>query len=662
MQFEASSHVVTVTHEGAGIPAGYVPPLLANGDLSLRVGPCGDLMPPMEEVPCEPMLREGRRYDRAQNCSLIPFGNYRLELEVDGRRLEAPERWAQSIDLLHGRIVCACTYAGGIEVQTEVCVPLEGPAAVLIRRTVKASGNVRQTLRLQMRREGNATAEPPLGLEPSALPEDRFPCGSAGLGFRVYGYRFFRLALAVAGCAGAGGAAGEVSAGDGPWARAVRVDGAHAEWGVFFEDDCHPDGGAVPADEPAPLERLTPRVAAFAAEGVAPGFAASEAAWKRFWDSVHDFALPDPEMLRMVHVALYHLRCNATRWSQPVGIHNDLWSGKFFAFDEFFCHMGLLTSGCTELARRIPEFRRATLTVAQKRCNPFHSKEPVFGGLYPWETLEDGSNCTFPGHWEDHIFQNANCAAGAWAQFLTTRDRDFLEQTAWPILRDMARYYVSHHVYRAADGGVFIGKVTDLEKLGSAHERAYLTTCGVIYTLRCAARAAWVLGCADAETRNWAELADALPASLPEKDGHYLPFPGSEDVSVALVGGFFPYPVFQADDEKAVASLRWFADRAHGAGSMYPGMGRNILCSWYAAWLSAAFSIIGRPDEAYEWLREYTRSAGLFGEAWEINEPGVSLSRPWFATSAGVFLTAVNIWLHGHPEGRMDRTADGVSV
>ena len=131
---------------------------------------------------------------------------------------------------------------------------------------------------------------------------------------------------------------------------------------------------------------------------------------------------------------------------------------------------------------------------------------------------------------------------------------------------------------------------------------------------------------------------------------------------MALVGGFFPYPVFRADDEKAVASLRWFADRAHGAGSMYPGMGRNILCSWYAAWLSAAFSIIGRPDEAYEWLREYTRSAGLFGEAWEINEPGVSLSRPWFATSAGVFLTAVNIWLHGHPEGRMDRAADGVSV
>ena len=225
-------------------------------------------------------------------------------------------------------------------------------------------------------------------------------------------------------------------------------------------------------------------VTAFAAEGVAPGFAASEAAWKRFWDSVHDFALPDPEMLRMVHVALYHLRCNATRWSQPVGIHNDLWSGKFFAFDEFFCHMGLLTSGCTELARRIPEFRRATLTVAQKRCNPFHSKEPVFGGLYPWETLEDGSNCTFPGHWEDHIFQNANSAAGAWAQFLTMRDRDFLEQTAWPILRDMARYYVSHHVYREADGGVFIGKVTDLEKLGSAPVRrpgrrgARLRRCG----------------------------------------------------------------------------------------------------------------------------------------------------------------------------------------
>jgi len=56
-------------------------------------------------------------------------------------------------------------------------------------------------------------------------------------------------------------------------------------------------------------------------------------------------------------VALYHLKCFATRWSIPVGLNNCSWDGKFFAFDEYYCFLGLLGANRTALAKRVPSFR-----------------------------------------------------------------------------------------------------------------------------------------------------------------------------------------------------------------------------------------------------------------------------------------------------------------
>ena len=48
-----------------------------------------------------------------------------------------------------------------------------------------------------------------------------------------------------------------------------------------------------------------------------------------------------------------------------------------------------------------------------------------------------------------------------------------------------------------------------------------------------------------------------------------------------------------------------------------------------------------KTGEAYEALQEAYPSAGVFGELFEINESEVCL-RPWFATAAGIFVSAVN--------------------
>ena len=72
---------------------------------------------------------------------------------------------------------------------------------------------------------------------------------------------------------------------------------------------------------------------------------------------------------------------------------------------------------------------------------------------------------------------------------------------------------------------------------------------------------------------------------------------------------------------------------------MYP-RGQKV-CPWYAAKMSASMTALGDRTEPYRWLSEAAGAIGLFGETWEINEPGVR-SRPWFATASGNCVFAVN--------------------
>ncbi|MGN0826400.1 MAG: hypothetical protein ACI4QD_00505 [Kiritimatiellia bacterium] len=418
--------------------------------------------------------------------------------------------------------------------------------------------------------------------------------------------------------AGAKGAVVQELVYDGPGVVSPRrVEGATAEWAIVFSDERSPFAGTV---------------------SVARAFETNRLQWAAFWAK----SAPPPEepaLRRCYLTALYHLRCNATAWSQPVGISNDTWAGRYFAWDEFFCQMGLLYTGHTDLARRVSEFRAAILPSARARV--WHdTRESPYGAAYPWETLEDGGDGTPPGQWNAHIFHGANVVEGAWNQYVRTADGGFLRQVAWPLARDIARYYLTHAVYSDGRGGRFVGRVTDLERFGPAKERAFMTTCGVIGTFETAAEIAGRLGVAGEEAKAWREAAAALRQSLPERGGAYraLPEPNLDVESVAVVAGYFPYRVFGPEEVRARAALRHFDAVAAKAGNMY-ACGEKV-CSWYAAWISAAASRAGERDLALKWAKIAAESTGLFGECWEIREGKALRSRPWFATASGMFAFA----------------------
>ena len=182
-------------------------------------------------------------------------------------------------------------------------------------------------------------------------------------------------------------------------------------------------------------------------------------------------------------------------------------------------------------------------------------------------------------------------------------------------------------VYELGDGRVIIGKCCDLERLGTARDNAFLTTCSAICSLETAAAAAEILGEDRQKTDEWLKTAAALRRNLPSDGNKYLPFPGCGERSIGVFGGLYPYPVLSPSDPLQRAAIRDYLDNADSAGNMYP-VGKNI-CPWYAAWAANGLLRMGDASAAADYLRKAAASAGAFDLLFEINEPGIFVSHPW---------------------------------
>jgi hypothetical protein len=303
-----------------------------------------------------------------------------------------------------------------------------------------------------------------------------------------------------------------------------------------------------------------------------------------------------------------------------------------------FCYQALVSSNHRDIARRGPEFRCAGLKTALYRV-AHYGKAGTFGARYPWETLEDGAEAAPPGFWMDHVFHMSNIALAAWYQYQYTDDAAYLEKTGYPVVKECARFFLAHMVYASQDGGMFIGKCTDLERLGSAKINPFMTSCGAIYTLESAARAAAVLQTDTEEAAAWQHAAAKLRESLPTEGDRYVPYAGCTDESVATLGGLFPYPVFDETNVRQRNAVYHYVKDGRAFGNMYR-MGTSV-CAWYLGWMAAALAELGDRTEPVKLLDEAAAGAGCFGEMFEINEEKVSRT-PWFSTASGNIVYALN--------------------
>lgn len=299
--------------------------------------------------------------------------------------------------------------------------------------------------------------------------------------------------------------------------------------------------------------------------------------------------------------------------------------------------LGLLTSNHLDAAACVPRFRADGLKYAISRGSSKHHN----AAHYPWETLEDGTEASPPGFWYEHIFHMSTIPLSEYAYYLYTGDLDFLRGTAYPVISACAEFFRIHMLYRVEGVGLIVGKCTDLERLGSSVENAYMTTCGVISTFRIFAEAASLLGCDEEMAREYLGLADELMKTLPNDGERYLPYPGCTERSIAAYSGTFPFDVIDRSDPLQLVAIENYVKHEDAFGNMYE-MGRGV-CSWYACWKAIVSARLGRAFEATEAIRKVAGETGYFGEMFEINnEPSSTYLHPWFTTAAGIYVHAFN--------------------
>ena len=340
--------------------------------------------------------------------------------------------------------------------------------------------------------------------------------------------------------------------------------------------------------------------------------------------------------------ALYHLRCYSTRWSIPTGISNAHWHGKYFAFDEYYGMFGLLTSGRLNLAKKVPEFRlKNCLSKAISRSSIYSfgkDTEDNRQARFCWETSEYGEELSPAGFWHDHVFHMAVIAQGAYQYYEYSGDTEFLEE-CYPMIRACAKFYTLNMLYHDTSGKVYLGKCTDLERLGPSVENAFMTSCGIIKTLECFASAAEILNHDKAYCDECKELVIKLRESLPNDGEKYVPFSGCTQKSIAIFSGKFPFDVLPDNDEKTLPAFEDYKKNELVYGNMY-AVGGGIS-SWYASWKAEGYARLKMPEEAYNSLVQALVSVGVFNEMFEINE-ATRIQIPWFTTTSGVYLSAVN--------------------
>lgn len=592
----------------------YNPPILGNGDIVLGIDKEGTLNYERQnfEHPSGCVFRAGRRlmwkHDVRPPAKLLSFGDFAFDR---GSEVTA---WSQELKETDGIIESVCRYADGATVVSTALLHPERNIYAL-KKQFDMAGEVVFTYVLSGYDAHTSAAIEKLEILPLS--------NGAKIRFTMHGQDMYTGEVVV-------------------WLDrdcnvevcentvTLRTTVAAADTLCFYytvEDDLF---------EEDPYAANDARLSNVKEVGFTGLLEQTQAHWNAYFEEGY-VKTGDAVADSTYRVALYHLKCFATRWSIPVGINNCSWDGKFFAFDEYYCFLGLLGANRVQLAKRVPSFRlNVCLNKAIERASKY--TDNIEQARFFWETSEYGEELSIPGFWYDHVFHMAVVAVGAFEYYEHSQDKEFLRE-CYRLIRACAQFYTQKMLYTDKDGGVFVGKCTDLERLGAAVQNAFMTSCGIINTLECLVKAADILD-TDKEYRDTcAVYARKLRESLPHDDEKYLPYPDCPQRSIGVFAGKFPFDVLDADDPYLQPAWEDFLCNESAFGNMYK-VGKRVS-SWYACWKAEAYARIGNEKEAYSALQQSLLSVGAFHEMYEINEPG-SIFRPWFATAAGIYLSAMN--------------------
>ena len=602
----------------------YFPPILGNGDISLAPDCEGTLNYTAAEYEEKDLkafdgivARCGRRSNnnkRMIRSRLFSFGKFKFN---EGSKIKS---WSQNLLCEKGRVESDCIYEDGTEIHTE-CFIHPALNIYAVNKTFKKLPQSRKfSYDFVLEGFNGATKE----LE--TIRYIKQENNESVTGFRMYGIDVYtgevRLCMDVPHSAAA--------AENGVHIEFEPSEGSSAALFYYLEDNLETE------DYISVLADIKKKIDSCGFEGLKQECADD---YTKFYELGY-VNTSDSVLNEIYKTALYNLKCYTTKYSVAIGLNNAYWDGKYFAFDEYYSYYALLTSNRMELAKRVPTFRLdVCLERAIKLASDCHRNEDTEEmARFFWETGEESYAELSPvGPWLDHVFHMATVGIGAWEYYEFNKDREFLSR-CYRMIRACAKFFTKYMVYRDGDR-LYIGKCTDLERLGAAAENPFMTSCGAIKLIECCADASEVLGIDDGYRAECRHVAAKLRESLPVENGMYVPLANCKQKSIAVFAGKYPFNAIDAADEKLTAAWKDFEINGAKYGNMYV-LGKGIS-SWYACWKAEAYARAGMAKEAQASLAASYPSAGVFGEMYEINEPGVRL-KPWFTTASGMFISSVN--------------------
>lgn len=349
--------------------------------------------------------------------------------------------------------------------------------------------------------------------------------------------------------------------------------------------------------------------------------------WQDLWkgDIVID---GDDEAQRAVRFALFNLYSSCREGSRlsisPMGLSSQGYNGHIFWDAEtwMFTPMLLLNQG---IARAMVDYRFDRLSAARRKAMAYGFK----GAMYPWESDDAGEEATpttaLTGVLEHHI--TADVAQACWNYYCVTHNLQWLREEGWPILRDIADFWVSRATPNN-DGSYSICNVVGADEYARGVDDDAFTNAAARLALTNAVCAAQL--CGETARMEWSIVANGLrlltfPDSTTREHASY----NGEMIKQADVN-LLGFPLCCINDSAILLrDMHYYIDKIDKRDG--PAMSQAVLCVQYAR--------LGRPQQAYDMFKR-AYMPNLRSPFGVLAETATS-QNPYFMTAAGGILQAV---------------------
>ncbi|MGN6788128.1 MAG: glycoside hydrolase family 65 protein [Rhodanobacteraceae bacterium] len=323
---------------------------------------------------------------------------------------------------------------------------------------------------------------------------------------------------------------------------------------------------------------------------------AQRTAWARLWQS--DIRIDgDPQAQLAVHADLYYLLANApldTDWGVGACALTTGYVGHVFWDSDSWIFPALLLLH-PQRARSIVMFRDRTLPAAKRRAQA----AGFAGAKYPWEADPDNGTeqILYAAHrlsvGEIHV--NADIAIAQWQYWLTTHDLAWLRDKGWPVIRDVADFWVSRASYDKTKRRYDIRDVVSVEEPYAHVDDDTFTNASARKALEIATKAAALVG-ARPDPR-WATVAAGLHIPFSESGQHHFDFdPNVPRMSDDHDFAFFAFPPLDLPMSETVRRNDY---RLASAPLKQPDA---TPTSMGLAPLTIAAATLGNPADVAHWL------------------------------------------------------------